>query len=79
MLFMCTMLVAVVVFENREFFAMSVKEFLSMLVEEFLSMSVEESLSTSLEEFLSMQVEEFLASNGIYRGAFAPKNLVNCV
>ena len=60
---------------------MSVEEFLSMLVEEFLPMSVEEFLSMSVEEFLSVQVEEFLASNGIYRGAFAPKkcNFPHCL
>ena len=55
--------------------AMCVEDFLAISAEEFLSMSVEEFLSMSVEEFLSVQVEEFLASNGIPRGAFAPKNL----
>ena len=50
-------------------------DYLTMCVEDFLALSVEEFLSMSVEEFLSMQVEEFLASNGIPRGAFAPKNL----
>ena len=54
-------------------------DYLAMCVEDFLAISVEEFLSMSVEEFLSVQVEEFLASNGIYRGAFAPKNLINFV
>ena len=58
-----------------DYLTMCVEDFLALSVEEFLSMSVEEFLSMSVEEFLSMQVEEFLASNGIPRGAFAPKNL----
>ena len=32
-------------------------------------------LAMCLEDFLAISVEEFLASNGISRGAFAPKNL----